>query len=67
MGQQCSNATAANALRKVKPIPRHSSAGIDLLAKRETQVANLVVEGLATKEIAKRLHITEHTVSNYLV
>jgi DNA-binding NarL/FixJ family response regulator len=25
-----------------------------------------VAEGLSTKEIAKRLDITEHTVSNYL-
>ena len=39
---------------------------MNLLAVRETQVANLVAEGLATKEIAKKLNITEHTVSNYL-
>jgi len=53
-------------LRKATPIRPHSSPGMNLLATRETQVANLVVEGLATKEIAKRLGITEHTVSNYL-
>jgi two-component system nitrate/nitrite response regulator NarL len=53
-------------LRKVKPIRPPASPGINLLATRETQVANLVVEGLATKEIAKKLGITEHTVSNYL-
>jgi two-component system nitrate/nitrite response regulator NarL len=39
---------------------------MNLLAMRETQVANLGAEGLSTKEIAKRLGITEHTVSNYL-
>jgi DNA-binding NarL/FixJ family response regulator len=38
----------------------------DLLAMRDIQVANLGAEGLSTKEIAKRLGITEHTVSNYL-
>jgi two-component system, NarL family, nitrate/nitrite response regulator NarL len=54
------------ALRKVTPIRPHASPVMNLLAARETQVANLVVEGLATKEIAKRLCITEHTVSNYL-
>jgi DNA-binding NarL/FixJ family response regulator len=37
-----------------------------LLATRETHVANLVAEGLPNKEIAVRLGITEHTVSNYL-
>jgi two-component system, NarL family, nitrate/nitrite response regulator NarL len=52
-------------LRKVRPI-RPSSSGMNLLAAREGQVANLVAEGLATKEIAKRLDITEHTVNNYL-
>ena len=39
---------------------------MNLLAMRETQVANLVVEGLPNKEVALRLGITEHTVSNYL-
>jgi DNA-binding NarL/FixJ family response regulator len=53
-------------LRKVTPIRPHASPGMNLLAMRETQVADLVSEGLATKEIAKRLNITEHTVSNYL-
>jgi DNA-binding NarL/FixJ family response regulator len=53
-------------LRKVTPIRPHASPGINLLAMRETQTANLVVEGLATKEIAERLGITEHTVNNYL-
>jgi len=53
-------------LRKITPIRPYRSPGMNLLAMRETQVANLVVEGLATKEIANRLNITEHTVNNYL-
>jgi two-component system nitrate/nitrite response regulator NarL len=53
-------------LRKVTPIRTPSSPGLNLLAKRETQVANLVAEGLVTREIAKRLGITDHTVNNYL-
>jgi len=36
------------------------------LSKREADVATLVAEGLPNKEIAPRLGITEHTVSNYL-
>lgn len=53
-------------LRKVTPVRPLSSPGMNLLAMRESQVANLVAEGLETKEIAKRLSITEHTVNNYL-
>jgi DNA-binding NarL/FixJ family response regulator len=39
---------------------------MNLLAARETQVANLVAEGLPNREIALKLGISEHTVSNYL-
>src|SRR6202158_1546390 len=53
-------------LRKITPIGPHPSPRMNLLTMRETQVASLVVEGLPTKEIVKRLNITEHTVSNYL-
>jgi DNA-binding NarL/FixJ family response regulator len=55
-----------NALRKPTPIRAASSPGMKLLATRETHVANLVTEGLPNKEVALRLGITEHTVSNYL-
>src|SRR5216684_4142676 len=55
-----------NTLRKATPIRAASSPGMNLLAMRETQVANLVTEGLPNKEVALRLGITEHTVSNYL-
>jgi DNA-binding NarL/FixJ family response regulator len=53
-------------LRKEAPIRVVPSTGRNLLTKRETDVASLVVEGLPTKEIAVKLAITEHTVSNYL-
>jgi DNA-binding NarL/FixJ family response regulator len=55
-----------NTLRKATPIRAASSPGMKLLATRETHVANLVAEGLPNKEIALRLGITDHTVSNYL-
>ena len=54
------------ALRQVKPIRAVSSLGKNSLTARETEVATLVAEGVATRDIAKRLTITEHTVSNYL-
>ncbi len=36
------------------------------LAKREEEVALLVAEGLTNREVAERLGLSEHTVSNYL-
>src|ERR1700676_5085091 len=53
-------------LKKATPIKAASSPGLNLLATRETEVANLVALGLPNKGIALKLDITEHTVSNYL-
>jgi DNA-binding NarL/FixJ family response regulator len=36
------------------------------LSARETDVVRCVAEGLTNREIAERLHLTEHTVKNYL-
>jgi DNA-binding NarL/FixJ family response regulator len=55
-----------SSLTKARSIQAVSSPGTKLLATRETDVANLVADGLPNKEIALRLGITEHTVSNYL-
>lgn len=37
-----------------------------LLTKRENDVAKLVAQGATNREIAHKLELTEHTVSNYL-
>jgi DNA-binding NarL/FixJ family response regulator len=55
-----------NNLTKARPIGETLSVGMVLLAAHEAHVANLVAEGLPNKEIALRLGITDHTVSNYL-
>jgi DNA-binding NarL/FixJ family response regulator len=55
-----------SSLKKAAPIKAATSTGLNLLATRETEVANLVALGLPNKEIALKLNITEHTVSNYL-
>jgi two-component system nitrate/nitrite response regulator NarL len=47
-------------LRGATPIRIVSSPGMISLAMRETEVANLVAEGLSTKEIALKLGVTEH-------
>jgi DNA-binding NarL/FixJ family response regulator len=55
-----------NALKGAAAIPLVASPGMRSLAARETQVANLVAEGMPNKEVAAKLGLTEHTVSNYL-
>ena len=50
----------------IKGVASSSSPELNLLATRETEVANLVALGLPNKEIALKLNITEHTLSNYL-
>ena len=54
------------ALATASPLRVVNSQGLNLLAKREDEVANLVAEGLTNREIAKKLGLSEHTVSNYL-
>lgn len=53
-------------LIKAKPLRVTDVAGQRLLTKREDEVVNLVVEGMPNSEIAEKLGLTEHTVSNYL-
>jgi DNA-binding NarL/FixJ family response regulator len=36
------------------------------LTHREEEVARLVAEGLTNREIAGKLHLSEHTVKNYV-
>ena len=55
-----------NALRSEAVIPPVPSPGMKSLAVRETQVANLVAEGLSNRDVAVKLGLSEHTVSNYL-
>jgi two-component system, NarL family, nitrate/nitrite response regulator NarL len=54
------------ALMSSTPLRVINSKGLALLAQREEAVANLVAEGMTNREIARKLGITEHTVSNYL-
>jgi DNA-binding CsgD family transcriptional regulator len=43
-----------------------SSPGMKSLGVSEFQVANLVAEGMRNRQVALKLGLTEHTVSNYL-
>jgi DNA-binding NarL/FixJ family response regulator len=44
----------------------YNSKGISLLTKREDEVVNLVVNNLTNREIAKEMHLSDHTVKNYM-
>jgi two-component system, NarL family, nitrate/nitrite response regulator NarL len=55
-----------DALAHATPFHLTSAKGRYLLAKREHEVANLVAEGLTNRDIAQKLGLSEHTISNYL-
>lgn len=54
------------ALMTSTPLRVVNAKGRYLLAHREDEVANLVAEGMTNREIAQKLGVAEHTVSNYL-
>jgi two-component system nitrate/nitrite response regulator NarL len=54
------------ALRESKPMRVVDANGGNLLSGRQEQIVRLVVDGLPNREIANRLHLSEHTVKNYL-
>jgi DNA-binding NarL/FixJ family response regulator len=43
-----------------------NSRGAPLLTPREEQVVALVAEGLANRQIARELNLSEHTIKKYL-
>src|SRR2546426_695044 len=69
-GQVWANSTQLQlilgALVKAAPLRVVSANGMSLLAKRETEVVGLVAEGLTNREVAVKLGLSEHTISNYL-
>src|SRR5487761_698929 len=54
------------ALVQTKPARVVDFCGRPLLTKREQEVAFLLADGLPNKQIAHKLKLSEHTVSNYL-
>ena len=43
-----------------------NASDVSILSKREQDVVRGVADGLSNREIANHLHLTEHTVKNYL-
>src|SRR6202165_5691046 len=54
------------ALTSSLPLHIVNAAGLSLLTKRETQLVELIAEGMTTRDISSKLRISDHTVSNYL-
>lgn len=57
-----------DAFASAAPLHLHvvNSQGRVLLTKREIEVVKLVVDGRTNRDVAQKLGLTEHTVSNYL-
>jgi DNA-binding NarL/FixJ family response regulator len=53
-------------LGQTKAIHLQDARGSNLLSKREETVVRLVADGLTNKAISSELHLSEHTVRNYL-
>lgn len=49
-----------------QPAPLFDARAVELLTKQEQVAARYVAEGLSNREIAARMHVSEHTVKNYL-
>jgi DNA-binding NarL/FixJ family response regulator len=54
------------ALGQTKSLQLRDARGVNLLSKREETVVRLVADGLTNKAISSELHLSEHTVRNYL-
>ncbi|MGB8772265.1 MAG: response regulator transcription factor [Candidatus Korobacteraceae bacterium] len=63
-GQQI--ATLVQALASSHNIRAVDARGLSLLSKREMEVVRSVAQGLSNREIADRLHLSQHTIKNCL-
>jgi len=50
-----------------RPMKVQPSRGMARLTPRERDVVRLVIDGMRNQEIAQQLHLSEHTVRNYLI
>jgi len=58
--------TLLHALASSHNILAVDAHGLDLLSKREMEVVRCVAQGMSNREIAGRLHVSQHTVKNCL-
>ena len=53
-------------ISRLKPLHLSQSKDMKQLTRREAEVVRLVTDGLKNSDIARELHVAEHTVRNYL-
>ena len=53
-------------VRSFRPSPEASSFRLELTT-RETEVLQLIANGLLTKQIAQRLHVSQETIKSHIV
>jgi DNA-binding NarL/FixJ family response regulator len=70
-GQIWANSTQLDqlteSLSKTAPLKINGTSGRWALSKRDDQIVKLVVEGFSNREVAHKLSLTEHAVSNHLL
>jgi DNA-binding NarL/FixJ family response regulator len=55
-----------DAFFQLAPVRVVNANGLRLLTKREDEVVTLLAGGLANREIAREMNLSEHTIKNYL-
>jgi len=59
-------AEVMNAFARQSAVRIVNANGVPLLTRREQDVVRLLAEGYQNRDIARELHLSEHTVKNYL-
>jgi two-component system, NarL family, response regulator YdfI len=58
--------SAVDLVRSFRPSPAASSFRLELTT-RETEVLQLLADGLRTKQVAQRLHVSQETIKSHIV
>jgi len=58
--------TEVDQVRSFRPSPAASSFRLEL-TNRETEVLQLIADGLLTKQVAQRLHVSQETIKSHIV
>jgi DNA-binding NarL/FixJ family response regulator len=59
-------AAVMEAFSQLAPLRVVNADGLKLLTKREEDVVRLLAEGMQNRDIARELHLSEHTIKNYM-
>ena len=65
VSHQPSRLSTAALVNDADPVGRQGG-GMTRLTPREAEVVHLLADGMSTREISRKLTLTEHTIRNYL-